>query len=98
MVPGLVLSVLVYSAAELLHGPRSIAYAADAAPPGQRSTYLSWFQYSFALANIAAPGVFAAGFSVDPGLPWVITSVVALVACVGLVLVSKALPPEARRP
>jgi MFS family permease len=98
IVPGLVLSVLVYSTAELLHGPRSIAYAADAAPPGQRSTYLSWFQYSFAFANIAAPGVFAAGFSVDPGLPWVITSVVALVACVGLVLVTKALPREARRP
>ena len=98
VVPGLVLSVVVYSTAELLHGPRSIAYAADAAPPGQRSTYLSWFQYSFALANIAAPGVFAAGFSVNPGLPWVITSVVALVACVGLVLVARALPPEARRP
>jgi MFS family permease len=98
IVPGLVLSVLVYSVAELLHGPRSIAYAADAAPPGQRSTYLSWFQYSFAIANIAAPGVFAASFTVDPGLPWVITSVVALVACAGLVLVARALPPQARRP
>ena len=98
IVPGLVLSVLVYSVAELLHGPRSIAYAADAAPPGQRSTYLSWFQYSFAIANIAAPGVFAATFTVDPELPWVITAVVALVACAGLVLVAKALPPQARRP
>lgn len=98
VVPGLVLSVLVYSAAELLHGPRSIAYAADAAPPGQRSTYLSWFQYSFALANVAAPGVFAATFAVDPGLPWIVTSVVALVACAGLVLVARALPPQAARP
>ena len=98
IVPGLVLSVLVYSVAELLHGPRSIAYAADAAPPGQRSTYLSWFQYSFAIANIAAPGVFAASFTVDPALPWVITAVVALVACAGLVLVARALPPQARRP
>ncbi|WP_020014182.1 MFS transporter [Promicromonospora sukumoe] len=98
IVPGLVLSVLVYSVAELLHGPRSIAYAADAAPPGQRSTYLSWFQYSFALANIAAPGVFAATFSVDPALPWVVTSVVALVACVGMVLIARALPREAARP
>ncbi|WP_165362920.1 MFS transporter, partial [Promicromonospora panici] len=93
VVPGLVLSVLVYSAAELLHGPRSIAYAADAAPPGQRSTYLSWFQYSFAIANVAAPGVFAATFSVAPALPWIVTSVVALVACVGLVLVARTLPP-----
>ncbi|MFI2366706.1 MFS transporter [Promicromonospora sp. NPDC019610] len=98
IVPGLALSVLVYSVAELLHGPRSIAYAADAAPPGQRSTYLSWFQYSFALANIAAPGVFATTFGVDPGLPWIVTSVVALVACVGLVLVARVLPREAARP
>ncbi|MFE7504389.1 MFS transporter [Promicromonospora sp. NPDC057488] len=98
IVPGLVLSVLVYSVAELLHGPRSLAYAADAAPPGQRSTYLSWFQYSFALANIAAPGVFAATFSVDPALPWAVTSVVALVACVGLVLIARTLPREAARP
>lgn len=98
IVPGLVLSVLVYSVAELLHGPRSLAYAADAAPPGQRSTYLSWFQYSFALANIAAPGVFAATFSVDPALPWAVTSVVALVACVGLTLVARTLPREAARP
>lgn len=98
VVPGLVLSVLVYSTAELLHGPRSIAYAADAAPPGQRSTYLSWFQYSFAIANVAAPGIFAATFSVDPGLPWVVTSVVALVACVALVLVARTLPPQVARP
>jgi MFS family permease len=98
VVPGLVLSVLVYSTAELLHGPRSIAYAADAAPPGQRSTYLSWFQYSFAVANVAAPGVFAATFSVDPGLPWIVTSAVALVACMGLVLVARTLPPQPARP
>ncbi|MFD7308539.1 MFS transporter [Promicromonospora sp. NPDC059942] len=98
IIPGLALSVLVYSVAELLHGPRSLAYAADAAPPGQRSTYLSWFQYSFALANIAAPGVFAATFGVDPGLPWIVTSVVALVACLGLVLVARVLPREAARP
>lgn len=98
VVPGLVLSVLVYSAAELLHGPRSIAYAADAAPPGQRSTYLSWFQYSFAIANVAAPGVFAATFSVTPALPWIVTSAVALIACMGLVLVARTLPQQPPRP
>ncbi|CAM3334730.1 MFS transporter [Occultella aeris] len=94
IVPALALSVVIYSIAELLHGPRSMAFAADAAPPDQRSTYLSWFQYSFALANIAAPGVFAATFGIAPALPWLIASLVAILACLGLAAVARVLHPQ----
>lgn len=92
VVPGLFATVTIYSIAELIHAPLSIALASDAAPEASRAAYLSWFQYSFALATVAAPGIFALTFAVTPTLPWLITSVIAAAGCLLLAVVGRRLP------
>lgn len=83
-IPGLVLTVILYSIAELIHAPFSMSLAADAAPAAVRAVYLSWFQYSFAVATMAAPGVFALTYGWGPAVPWLATSAVAGLAAGGI--------------
>ena len=86
LIPALLVSVLVYSIAELLHAPRSMSVASDAAPAQFRGQYLSWFQYSFAVATLAAPVGFGLAFSARPFLPWLIAAGVALLGSTGMIL------------
>lgn len=96
LVPALFCSVLLYSVAELTHAPVSMGLASDAAPTAVRASYLSWFQYSFALATIAAPGAFAVTFAVDPALPWLITTAVAGLGSAGILLAGRGLAERIR--
>ena len=91
VLPGLLVTVVLYSIAELLHAPRSMAMAADTAPPAQRATYLSWFQYSFAIAVTLTPAVFAFTLSQDARLPWLATSVAAVLACLSVTIADRLL-------
>lgn len=97
VIPGLIMSVLVYSIAELIHAPVSMGLASDAAPQASRAGYLSWFQYSFALATIAAPGAFAVAFATAPELPWLITSIIGLLGCAAIIAAGRGLVPRLRR-
>lgn len=96
VVPGLIISVLIYSVAELTHAPVSMGLASDAAPAAGRAGYLSMFQYSFALATIAAPGTFAVTFAVAPALPWLLTSVIAVLGCGAILLAGRGLAARLR--
>ncbi|WP_234380335.1 hypothetical protein [Streptomyces sp. CMB-StM0423] len=82
--------MLLWAAAEMLHGPASNALSADAAPEGARGTYLAAFQYSFATADMVTPGLFGLLYSVERVLPWVAVGCLALVA-------SAAIRPLERR-
>ncbi|WP_161606358.1 MFS transporter [Microlunatus speluncae] len=96
IVPGLIISVLIYSVAELTHAPVSMGLASDAAPAAARASYLSVFQYSFALATIAAPGTFAITFAATPALPWLVTSVIAVLGCIAILLAGRGLATRLR--
>ncbi len=96
VLPGLIISVLIYSVAELTHAPVSMGLASDAAPASARAGYLSVFQYSFALATIAAPGTFAVTFAVTPALPWLLTSVIAVLGCGAILLAGRGLATRLR--
>ncbi|GAB2612380.1 hypothetical protein GCM10027067_24930 [Pseudactinotalea suaedae] len=91
VLPALIVAVLVYSVAELIHAPVSMSLASAAAPKAARPSYLSWFQYSFALASVIGPGLFALSFGVSPSLPWVITAGVGLLGCVSVTVAGRAL-------
>ncbi|MEU0804041.1 MFS transporter [Streptomyces sp. NPDC005970] len=80
----LVLVMLLWAVAEMLHGPASNALSADAAPVGVRGTYLAAFQYSFAAADMVTPGLFGVLYGVDRVLPWVVVGCLALVASVAI--------------
>ncbi|MFW6721952.1 MFS transporter [Streptomyces sp. MAR4 CNY-716] len=86
----LALVMLLWAAAEMLHGPASNALSADAAPEGARGTYLAAFQYSFAAADMVTPGLFGLLYGVEQVLPWVVIGLLALAA-------SAAIRPLERR-
>ncbi|WP_342775031.1 MFS transporter [Nonomuraea diastatica] len=98
LVPFLVAVVLCYTAAEMIYGPASNALAADAAPAGSRGTYLAAFQYSFAVANILAPGLFGLLFSQDRLLPWLAVGLLAALGAGLMLRLERRLPREHRTP
>lgn len=97
VVPVLVGGTLLYTAAELVHGPVSTALAAAAAPGAARGRYLATFQYSFAVASIIAPGFFATLFAIAPAAPWIALGVLNAASIAGLLLLERALPATALR-
>ncbi|MFE0801284.1 MFS transporter [Streptomyces sp. NPDC058812] len=96
LVPFLVAVVVCYSAAEMVYGPASNALAAAAAPAGSRGSYLAAFQYSFAGANILAPGLFGLLFSHNRLLPWLAVGVLAALGTALMLRLEHRLPPEHR--
>ncbi|MGW1024882.1 MFS transporter [Streptomyces sp. NPDC002577] len=76
----LALVMLLWAAAEMLHGPASNALSVEAAPEGLRGTYLAAFQYSFATADMVTPGLFGVLYGVNRVLPWVVVGCLALTA------------------
>jgi len=98
-VPCLFLAVLCYSGAQLVHSPVSNALSADAAPPDIRGRYLAVFQYSFAIAGVAAPLVFSLLFTVSSAAPWAALAVLALITVPGMLALAPHLPQQAlKRP
>ncbi|WAP60668.1 MFS transporter [Streptomyces sp. S465] len=73
-------AMLLWAAAEMLHGPASNALSAQAAPEGVRGTYLAAFQYSFAAADMVTPAL----YGVNRALPWVAVGCLALTASVAI--------------
>lgn len=80
LIAGLVLTTVLYAVAELLHAPVSMSLSATQAPAAGRETYLSWFQYSFAIATVVTPSVFGTLSATDPRLPWFLASAAAAAA------------------
>ncbi|KUL41661.1 hypothetical protein ADL15_03370 [Actinoplanes awajinensis subsp. mycoplanecinus] len=80
LVPYLLLGMIFYAAADLIHAPLSNALSAAAAPPAQRGRYLAVYQYSFAFANILAPTFFTALHARGPAVPWLALAALAAVA------------------
>ncbi len=80
----LALVMLLWAAAEMLHGPASNALSAEAAPKGVRGTYLAAFQYSFATADMVTPGLFGVLYDVNRVLPWAAVGCLALTASMAI--------------
>ncbi|WP_337063366.1 MFS transporter [Kineococcus sp. G2] len=91
-------ATVLFTAAELLHAPASTALAAAAAPPHARGRYLASFQYSFALASIAAPAFFTTLFAAGTAAPWLALAALAAAAGAGVLLLERVLPRAAVHP
>ncbi|GHE61839.1 MFS transporter [Streptomyces spiralis] len=73
-------AMLLWAAAEMVHGPASTALGSEAAPAGLRGTYMGAFQYSFATADMVTPGLFGVLYGVHHVLPWAVVGCLALTA------------------
>jgi MFS family permease len=85
----------VYTLAELISAPTSSALVAAASPDALRGRYLAFFQFSWGIASIAAPGLFTALFSFAPTLPWLVVGVLMLLASFSIYRLEAHLPKRA---
>jgi MFS family permease len=91
----LMFAVIGFSAAEILHSPTSVALVTDIAPSARRGQYLALFQYSFIVAEIAGPVMFAALFVENHSSPFVLVLILNLAVIPALTaLRRRATPPR----
>ena len=94
----LVGATVLFTSAELIHAPVSMALAASAAPGPYRGRYLAAFQYSFTAASIAAPAFFAVTFAFDPAAPWLLLAGAMALSVPGVLSLERRLPAASVRP
>jgi MFS family permease len=92
VVPCLVVSVLCYSAAQLVHSPSSNAMATDAAPMDIRGRYLAAFQYCFAIATVIAPTMTSVLLDIGAAVPWVVLFATAVLTIPATLALARYLP------
>nr|WP_134006766.1 hypothetical protein [Streptomyces sp. 846.5] len=97
LISALVGAAVLFTAAELIHAPVSMALAAALAPAAARGRYLAVFQYSFTFAGMLAPAFFTTLFALDPALPWIVLGAVNLLAALSMRLLERAIPAPAQR-
>ncbi|WP_433183888.1 MFS transporter [Actinoallomurus sp. CA-150999] len=93
VIPVLIGSTALFTLAEMLHAPVSIALATAMSPPEFRGRYMAAYQYSFTIAGIIAPTFFATLFDLHRALPWVVLGVIDCLAIVAIRLLEPSLPP-----
>ncbi len=96
LVPYLLLGMVFYASADLIHAPLSNALSAAAAPPAQRGRYLAVYQYTFAFATILAPTFFTALYARGPAVPWLSLAGLAAVATVTMYALDRPLDAPGR--
>ncbi|ATE55799.1 MFS transporter [Actinosynnema pretiosum] len=97
VLPVLLVATALFTAAELVHAPVSMALATALAPPSARGRYLASFQYSFTAAGIVGPAFFTSLFEVRHWLPWLALAAVNGLAGVAVLRLERVVPAAARR-
>jgi MFS family permease len=91
IVPLLVVAILPYALANLLHAATNNALAAAVSPRAARGKYLSNWQYSFTVAGIVVPAFFAQLYDAGPDYPWLASVGLIAVAAFGLTILAPIL-------
>lgn len=84
VLPALAAAVLVFAAAQLISGPTWMALASAAAPASARAGYLSYGQYSFAIAVMVCPSGFSVLEHTHAALPWIVIAAAAAAAAISV--------------
>jgi MFS family permease len=98
LITALVIGIVLYTLAEMIHAPTSQALAAAASPEVRQGYYLAAYQFSWAVSLVIAPVLFTSLFVVDPVLPWLGFAMLVLAGAGILLLLEPHLPPAAVRP
>lgn len=97
LVVALVGATLLFTLAEVIHAPVSMALAASAAPAEFRGRYLATYQYSFTVAGIVAPAFFTTLFELHRSMPWLALGVINAASIGAVLLLERRLPAAALR-
>jgi MFS family permease len=91
----LIAATLLFTIADVMHAPISMALAAAAAPGHVRGRYLATFQYSFTFASIIGPVFFTSLFALSHMAPWIGIAILDCTAVTAIVLLERRLPATA---
>ncbi|MBO0793359.1 MAG: MFS transporter [Ktedonobacteraceae bacterium] len=97
LMPSLLVVGSLYGLAQMIHTPTSNALAAGSSPEALRGRYLAIYQYSFFLANIVGPSLFAFLFTRRASLPWLVIAAIAVIGSLILYRIEPHLPRQAIR-
>jgi Na+/melibiose symporter-like transporter len=92
----LIAATALFTCAELIHAPVSMAPATAMSPTASRGRYLASFQYSFLVANMLGPALFTVLFNVFSWLPWLLLGVSNLLMLLAMRLLERAIPESAQ--
>jgi Na+/melibiose symporter-like transporter len=92
----LIAATALFTCAELIHAPVSMALATAMSPTASRGRYLASFQYSFLVANMLGPALFTVLFNVFSWLPWLLLGVSNLLMLLAMRLLERAIPESAQ--
>ncbi|MEE6179652.1 MFS transporter [Mycobacterium sp. 050134] len=82
-------ATVLFTTAELIHAPLSMALATALSPPTARGRYLASFQYSFVISGIIAPTFFTTLFQFNHRLPWLVLGILNIVAIPGMLCIER---------
>jgi len=94
----LAIAVAGIASAEAAQAPASMSWATLAAPRLARGRYLALFQYSWLIAEVTAPVVFASLFARAAWLPFALVSAANLVAVAALPAVARRMKARTNAP
>ncbi len=97
VVPVLIGATLLFTLAEVIHAPISMALAASVAPTHIRGRYLATFQYSFAIGGIIAPAFFTTLFELHRSFPWLVLGAANAASVAAMFLLERHLPATSLR-
>jgi MFS family permease len=97
LIPALLVMLGIYGLAQLIHTPTSNALAAGSSPEALRGRYLAIYQYSFFLANIVGPSLFAFLFTIQSSLSWLVIAGIAVIGSLVMYRIEPRLPRQAVR-
>ena len=84
----------LFTAAELVHAPVSMALATALAPAAARGRYLAVFQYSFTVGSMVAPAFFTTLFEAHRALPWLALGALNLAAVAATAALERRISPR----
>ncbi|HEV2778237.1 MAG TPA: MFS transporter [Actinophytocola sp.] len=96
VIPVLIAATVLFTVAEVMHAPVSMALVAVIAPISVRGRYLATFQYSFALAQVIAPAYFTTLFEIHRALPWVGLGLINCLSILAMLGWERRVPASAR--
>jgi MFS family permease len=97
LMPALVITLIVYTVAEIVLSPTSYGLALALAPERARGRYLALFSLGGSLAFTVAPALFTFLLTLSSSFFWLMLAGMTVAAALGVLLLERWLPPHTLR-
>lgn len=98
IIPYIVITVMIFTAAQLFYIPASRALAAEFGPSGLRGRYIAVYELSWGFAAAIGPAFFGVSYDLWPPAPWLLMSLLVLGAMALLRQAERKIPVSKNSP